>query len=573
MPQATPFSRLARIPRTYRNIQRLRQIVGVIARYGFGNIVSKIQIGGIRERIQRYYASRKYERDIIALRTEERIRLAFEELGPTFIKFGQILATRPDLIPMDLVNELRRLQDRVPPFAWSEAKREVESELGASIESVFAEFEQEPIAAASIAQVHRARLLDGRRVAVKVRRPGLDRTIRNDLDILGGLAELIEEKIPEARQYSLVAIVREFRKSILREIDFQQEAFHMHKFARNFDGDETVHVPTVITEHSTGKILTMEYIDGAKVNDLEALDSAGLDRKVIAEQGVQFIIKQVFEHGFFHADPHPGNIFILKGNIICMVDYGMMGSVDQERLNDLLSLLMAILMKDVDRIIKLFFKLELVDESVDLRELRVDSQELLDRYYEVPIEEIDIGGFIASIFEVGMKYRVRVPADLLLMGKALATMEGIAETLFPDLDPVTVVRPFAIKQYIKRMTDPHYLTKDLFGTIEEYSLLAQSFPRELRQIMVKLNRGELSLPIHPSDLDRALLAHNRTSNRRVLALLTSAVALGSCVLIASGAGPLIAGLPFTTLLGLFGMSIASALGLVIAYYVLRSGGV
>lgn len=567
------LSRLIRIPQTVRNIQRLRQILGVIVKYGFDDLVARMELDSLVEFGRRVVSRKGPDEGMRALRTEERIRLAFEELGPTFIKFGQILATRPDLVPMSLVQELRKLQDRVPPFGADEARKQIEEELGSAIEEVFTEFDETPLAAASIAQVHKAKLADGTVVAVKVRRPQLGQIIATDLDVLAGLAQLFEEKIPESRSFNPVAIVKEFRKSITREVDFRREALSIHKFARNFADDPAVAVPGVHDEHSTEKLLVMDHIDGIKVTDREALAEAGIDCGEIASKGVRFVLEQIFAHGFFHADPHPGNIFILPGNIICMIDYGMMGSVDPERIDDILALLMALLMKDVDRIVKLFFKLQLVDEDADLRELRADSLDLIDRYYEVPLESIDIGRFIGDIFEVGVRHRVRVPADLLLMGKALATIEGIARDLAPDLDPVNAVRPFIIRQYIARLTDPRHLTKDLLDTIEEYMLLARTLPRDIRQILAKVKREELALPIRPLGQDRELRNRNRTVNRAIVAGITGALSVGSSILIASDSGPLVLGLSFSTLLGFAGFAMATILGLILALSILRSDGI
>ncbi|MGH7296257.1 MAG: ABC1 kinase family protein, partial [Polyangiaceae bacterium] len=299
---------ITRLPQTFRNLSRLYAILRVLSRHGFGDVVARLGLERTWEGLKmRLSFGRWGRRQVEHFRTEERIRMAFEELGSTYVKFGQILATRPDLIPMSLIHELRKLQDHVPPFDPAVAKRTIEEEIGAKIDDVFSEFDEKPLAAASIAQVHRAKLKSGDEVVIKVQRPNLRALIDADLDLLHVLAELIEENLPEMRRWQPVAIVEEFDRSIHKEIDFGREAHNIKKFAKNFAGDPTIYAPRVYDDLSTQRVLTMEFLRGVKVNSDEIFKRPEIDRELVARNGIRVTLTQVFVHGFFHADPHPGN--------------------------------------------------------------------------------------------------------------------------------------------------------------------------------------------------------------------------------------------------------------------------
>lgn len=567
------LSTLIRIPQTVRNLARLREIGAVLVKYGWGDLVPRFgpaaTVDRLRRRLGREPAGAPgWE----ALRTEQRIRMAFEELGPTFIKLGQVLATRPDLIPMSLVEELRQLQDRVPPFPAEQARAEIERELGRPIAQLFASFEDAPLAAASIAQVHRATLSDGSAVVVKVRRPGLERIIANDLDILGALASFLEDNAPETRQFSPRAIAEEFRRSIWREIDLSREARNIERFARNFRGDSAVHVPRVHLERSSRTVLTLEYIDGIKASDVAALEAAGIDRGELARRGVEFVVKQIFLHGFFHADPHPGNLFVLRDGRIAPIDMGMMGVLDRDTRDALLELLVGLLMGDAAKIVALFRRLELVDERADLSGLRRDAQELLDAYRELPLEQVDIAVLLGELFEVLARHRVQVPPDLMLTGKALATVEGVARELDPRLDPLQVMRPLVLRWYLERLADPRFLARDAIRAGEETITLLATLPRELTTVVRSLRSGQLKLVAEIGGFEQAERNRARSANRLAMSLMVSALIVGSALLLAAPfGGPFLFGVPLRSSLGVLGLLTAGVGYLMIAWGFLRSG--
>jgi ubiquinone biosynthesis protein len=565
------ISTLFRIPQTVRNLQRLREIAAVLVKYGWGDLVPRLGLVGGIERVRRRLAGVVEDPAAEALTTEQRIRMAFEELGPTFIKLGQVLATRPDLIPMSLVEELRLLQDRVPPFPGEDAKREIERQLGRPVEELFARFDVIPLAAASIAQVHRATLQDGTEVVVKVRRPNLEAQIARDLDVLTSLAGLLEDNVPESRQFSPRAIAEEFRRSIWREIDLTKEARNIDRFARNFRGDRTIHVLRTYPELSGKAVLTLEFIDGIKASDVVALEAAGIERSDLARRGVEFVVKQIFQHGFFHADPHPGNIFVLRDGRIAPIDMGMMGQLDRDLRDALLELLVGVLLGDGGKIVALFRRLELVDESADLGALRRDAQEMIDAYNELPLEEVDIGVFIGELFEVLARHRVLVPPELMLTGKALATVEGVARILDPRLDPMQAMRPLVLRSYLERLADPRFLARDAIRAGEDTVTMLATLPRELTAIATQLRSGHLKIATEVEGYRHAELERARSANRVALSLMVSALLVGSSILLASGGGPTVLGIPANPVLGVLGLLTAGGGYLIVAWGFLRSG--
>lgn len=564
---------LMRWPQRIRNLQRFRQILGVVARYGFGDLITRLDLdthlSWVRRLVGRAFRRHAPEPAVVYI-TEERIRMALEELGPTFIKFGQILATRADLIPMSLVLELRKLQDQVPPFPPEEAVRIIERELGAPLAALFSRFEHEPIAAASIAQVHVAYLPSGEKVVIKVQRPNLQRILAIDLDILRILARLVEERIPESRPYNPTGIVEEFSRSIFQEIDFTREAYHIVRFAENFKGVDFVYVPQLFKSHCSARVLTMEFIEGIRGDDYAAMDRAGLDRKLLAERGTQAILKQVFVDGFFHADPHPGNLFILPENVICLIDYGLMGTVDEERVDELLIFLVSILTGNLDKMVNLFSQMELIDERVNVRAMKSEMKTLLDRYNRLPLGEIDIAVLIQEIFEIIQRYRVTAPPDLFLMAKAVATMEGVGQGLYPAFDPLANMRDFLLQIYLKRLTDPAYLAKRAYRNLDGLFSLVRRLPVDLGSILGKLRKGELAITLREERLDEQLLQRNRRTNRMVVAMLILSLNIGAPILVTQRAGPIVIGLHLTTLLGVIGFGLAGFLTVLVFISILRS---
>ena len=560
---------ITKIPQTARNLNRFRVILQVIVKHGFGDVVSQLGLDSLLHEI-----TFKLRRKTPEIRTEVRFRLAIEELGATFIKLGQILATRPDVIPLATIVELRKLQDDVPAVPSKDILALLEEEFGRPPSEVFASFDESALAAASIGQVHRARLTSGEEVVLKIQRPGLEQLIETDLSIMRWVAELMLERLPELARYDPVGLVNEFERSLLKEIDFLREAQHMKRFARNFAGDERVYVPKVYDDWTTRRVLCEEFIQGKKADSPDITDLPLERRKVIATNGIHCILTQVFVHGFFHADPHPGNIFIVNGDQSCFIDYGMMGILDQDRIDELLSFMIAILTRDAEAIVRLFAKLELIDEETNERAIRLDLLDLLERYGSFELGRLDIGQIIADVFDVLTRYNVRIPADLLLVGKALATIDGVARALYPELDPLEAIRGPLLEIYLERLTDPRRVSRYTKRVLMQTWDLIETLPKDVRLTLRKLRTGEIRHNLSLVELTPVLATFERSINRVFLALIVSGLTIGASNLLASSdvAVPAI-GTPLNVLAGIVFLALSVLYGVVLFIGIIRTGGV
>ena len=557
----------SRINRNIRSIRRYRTVLGILIKYGFGHVVEQLNINYYLELGRRIVTLGSAPKEIERLTQPERLRLAMEELGPTFIKLGQLLSTRSDLIPREYADEFRKLQDRVPSIPFAEVLAQIEREFGSPPDALFAELNPIPLAAASIAQVHRARLPGGEEVAVKIRRPRVEKLVETDLDILMGLALLIEKHVSTGDLYDPVEIVKEFRRTIRREMDFCREAHTIDRFAANFKGDPSVHVPAVFW-HLTGEsVLTMEFIDGIKVTEFDLLRGQGHDLKCIAQRGADCLLKQVLVHGYFHGDPHPGNILILPGDIICMLDYGMVGRLGEDLKFQLVDLLVAILERDVDQVIsQLLYSGELTDE-VNIRHLKRELSEFIDDYYEIPLHEINAGNLLGEFVDILTQFRIKFPADLILLAKALVTMEGIGRQLDPEFNMISHLQPFMGKLLKDRLT-PGSLSRGLVRTVQAYGALAKNLPHDLKELINRINRNKFKIDLEHRGLEKLIADLDKASNRISFSLLISALIVGSSLIMQTNKGPMLLGFP---ILGFLGYSIAGFLGLWLAIAILRSG--
>ncbi len=558
------WRRVLQIPQIYRNLNRFRQIVTITLGHGLGDLAQTAGLVSRWESFRAWLPWTKEREDIRRYGREERIRLALEELGPAFVKLGQVLSTRPDLIPWPLVLELRKLQDKVPPFSGEEARRLVEAELGGPISKFFSSFEEAPLAAASIAQVHRARLLDGQEVVVKVQRPNLEATIAADLDILAALARYLETEIPESRRFNPIGIAREFGRSIRKELNYLREAHNIRTFAEHYADDPEVYVPKVHWDLVTKRVLVMELVQGIKVTDVAALEAKGYDRKHLAGIGMRAVLRQIFEHGFFHGDPHPGNIFILPGPRVCFLDYGAMGRVDSQRRDDVFHLLLAVTKKDIDKVIDLFVRVGVLDDSKDMSTLRREGQEFLDRHVGFALSQVDPGEVLNDLFDIFAQYEIIVPSDLLQMLRTLTTIDGVGRMLYPEFDPYEVIRPFGTKFFLTRLRDPRFLARGAVDAAGEYWKLATHFPAAARRALDRLAKGELAITTHIHEIERYSDEQRRAANRLAVSVLTGSLVLGSAILLNYGAGAL-------HVLGVLGALGATSLSLALLWMVLRSG--
>ncbi|MEW6685206.1 MAG: AarF/UbiB family protein [Candidatus Edwardsbacteria bacterium] len=558
---------LPKLFQQYRNLKRYRQIIKILMNYGFAEILERLNLTYYFEKTKQVFRPPKERKRIIRLSLPQRIRLACEKLGPTFVKLGQIASTRPDLFPPEFIRELQELQDQVAPLEFSVIKSVVEQELESPLENVFSSFEEKSIASASIAQVHQAKTWEGERVVVKVQRPDSEEIITTDLAILLDLTSLLERRLPQSRLYQPRRIVEEFTKTMEREIDFLNEGRNIERFARNFAGDSNIYIPKVYWNLSTSKVLTLEKIEGIKISEIEKLKEAGLDPKIIAARGAEAILKQIFIHGFFHADPHPGNIFVLEDNVLALLDYGMIGRIDPELMDLLAGLFVAVMKKDISNLVKIFLKIGIVREEINEREFRAEVREMLERYYAVPLNKIEIRKTAEEIMSLARHYAVRLPADLVLLGKALSTTQGLVLLLNPEFNFVETAEPF-LRELMKRQFSLTRLIKDFSKEFEALVSLIKILPEELEKIIKRLAAGQLKIEFEHKDLRELIEVVNRASNRLAFALIIAGLIVASSLIMQLNKGPLILGFP---ILGVFGFILAGILGLWLIFSILRSG--
>ena len=428
------------------DFKRLEEILGILTKYEFIDILKKT---GLRRGFSRLIRSKGLLEELNAT-DPEKILLVFEELGTTFIKFGQILSTRPDIVGNDIANELTKLQDSVPPAPFELIKNEIENELRSPLNELFIEFDETPVASASIAQVHKAKLKDGTIVAVKIQRPNIIEQIKKDIGIMRYLGGLLERRISNFKYYNISGVIDEFERAIVKELDFELEARSMEKFGLNFEDNSKIYVPKNYSNYSTIKILTMEFVEGVKITEI--LDSNVMaDGKTLAKIGAECYFKQIFKYGFFHGDPHPGNLLVKNNNIICFIDFGIMGHLDMDFVNNLAELFVFLFKYDISGIINQLLYMEIIDENIDLESLKYDLIDLLDEYYGAEIN--NLGGFINefSTPDLMQKYKIKLPKDFIMLGKVLSMLEDIGLGLDPNFNLITVTEPLIKKLLSKRL--------------------------------------------------------------------------------------------------------------------------
>lgn len=554
------------IGRTYRHLNRYRQILTIFVKYGFGNIIDRLDIEQYLEVGLRMIAIKRPRR-IEKLTTAERTRLLLEELGPAFVKLGQLLSTRSDLFSADLIEELSRLQDDVPSFPFSQARAIIASELDGPVEELFAFIDQTPIASASIAQVHRAGLKTGPTVAVKIQRPSIQHTIETDLEIMFHLAMLMERHIDEIALFRPVKIIEEFTRVIEKELDFGIEAANMDRFAKQFKDNPTVHIPTVVHSLSTEHVLTMEYIEGIKISETKDLDAADLDRREIILRGADFLLTQVFVHGFFHADPHPGNIFVLPDNVVCLVDYGMVGSVDQQTREIFVELLVSAALWDSARAADLLIELTEWEEKPDLGNLKKDVADFMGFHLYKPLKEIRIGKLLRDVLKITARHHLRFPPEVFLMLKAFSVVEGVGLRLDPDFDMLGHAVPFVARVKRERFS-PRRITDDLLTVSADLFRFLRQFPREILDISQLIHQQKLCFKLEFHGLDRMLAVHDQISNRISLAIIIASMIMGSSLILVSDIPPLFYGV---SVLGMIGFLAAAIMGIWLLVAIMKKG--
>ncbi len=555
---------------TYKNINRIRHIVNVFLKHGFGQVIEQVNLQRfipLRNRIKYFARRQKEERHTIP----SRLRMSFSELGPSFIKFAQMLSTRPDLITSEYADEFKKLQDKVPPFPVDIARRTIESEFDISIDDVFLGFENTPLAAASIAQVHSATLQSGEQVIVKVQRPDIKETIETDLAILSTIARLMIRYIPESKLFDPEGIVEEFARTVRKELDFVTEAKNAGRFKRNFEGNEFIHIPQVFPDFLSQKVLVMERIEGVRIDDLKGIEESGADRRDLAKRGVDAYFKMIFEDAFFHADPHPGNIFVMPDGRIGLMDFGIVGSLQPEIVDNIARAFLAVLNKKFDKLVDLYIELGLVNEEVDIdafkKELRSDLFYLLEPLYDMSISEVNFPKYLEAMTHLVIKHGLKVPTELLLMNRTILIVDNIGRQLDPNFNLMSAAEPYAAKLVKKRLS-PERIINKAGDNITEIADLLVDTPKQMNRLMRKALRDEMQLKIDPIGMDKLITDIDRSSNRLAFSIVVAAIIVGSSMLVQSNIGGTIFGL---STVGAIGFLVAFLLGLRLLLSILRSG--
>jgi ubiquinone biosynthesis protein len=548
-----------------RDLPRLHEIASVMIRYGWGDLVRMLGISGVLERAGRILHWQS-SNEISQLEASVRVRRALEELGPTFVKLGQLLATRVDMFPPHWIAEFEKLHSHVPAVSYDILHPYLVAALKGEPADVFAEFDPVPLAAASIAQVHRATLKDGTPVVVKIRRPGIEGVIRADLRILEHAAKLLESEIPDSRRYDPVQIVSQFRRSLNRELDLAKEARNIDQFARNFADDPLVKVPRVYWEFTNDRVNVQEQIIGTAGVSSDKLHASGLDPKLLAARGADAVLRMVLEHGYFHADPHPGNVLFLPGNRIGLIDFGMVGMLTNARRNQIVDLLHALTRKDEQALMQVL--LDWSGETVSNEDhLAYDVAELLQSYDDLQLKDVKIGALLNDITAVMRGNDLVLPADLTLLFKTLITLEGLGQQLDPEFHMIDHLTPFVERIIQQRYTPQALLARGRKSVRETLEVLAD-VPRDLRHLLRDVRRGRVKIDLDLKRLDHFGNQLDSASNRLTMGILTASLVVGSSIIMTVEGGPKLFGLPF---FGLLGFVLAFLNSLWIIFSIWRSG--
>jgi ubiquinone biosynthesis protein len=547
-----------------RHLGRYREIAQVMIKYGFGDLVSRI---GLLRQLSLPRSTLRRTSQLVP-DTPTRVRLGLQELGPTFVKLGQILSTRPDLLPPPFINELEKLQDTVPPADWLLIRPRLEEELGRPLEEVFASIEPQPLAAASLAQVHAARLLDGTEVVIKIQRPDIERIIEIDLEILFDLANLVQAHTPLGELYDLPAITEHFAFTLRTELDYRREAAHAERFRRNFAEEPYLYIPRIYADYTTHRMLVIERIHGVKIDDLEGLRAAGYDPRQVAMKAARIIAKEVLEDGFFHADPHPGNFVVMEGEVIGAMDFGMVGWLEPRDRLELIALYTAIVRVDADGIVEHLTRMGMADLSVDRDGLRRDIARLLREYEGLPLRDIRLKRLLEELMPIAFRYRLSLPSDLWLLTKTLVVMEGVGSKLDPDFDIFAVSGP-VVKRLSGEMLMPRTWGPEALKVTDSWANLLMLMPEVGTGVLRRLRRGELPLALEHKGLDQALNRIDRIAGRLSLSIVVAGLTIGLAMVIPTLGLTQHDGLLFYLMIAAFVVAVLLGIGLLIS--ILRAG--
>ncbi|MDP2163382.1 MAG: AarF/UbiB family protein [Hydrogenophaga sp.] len=524
-----------------RDMGRLNQILGVLIRHGFGDSVRRL---GLTERLERAGHALKWDHatDLARLEPPVQLRLAIEELGPTFVKLGQILAGRADLFGPEYIAEFEKLHSHVPAVPLDSLRTQLREDLGGEPEDVFARFDPEPLAAASIAQVHRAQLKDGTEVVVKIRRPGITDTIEADLRLLGRIAAVAEAELPSLKPYRPQHLVRELARSLKRELDLASECRSAERIAANLAPLTWIVIPKVHWQHTTERVNVQDFVDGVAGNDLAGIDLNGFDRKLLAQRGSQAVLKMIVQDGFFHADPHPGNVFYLEGNRIAFIDFGMVGRLSQRRREELLNLLLGLIERSPQTVADVLLDWTGDEHGVNLALLETEIEVFVDQYHGTPLAQLNLGQMLADVTTILREHHLGLPSDMALLIKAFITLEGMGRRLDPEFHMTTEALP-QLRQVVRARYQPKVVAARAWQTLRRTLAVAEQLPHDVSRLLRNARRGRVHVGIELAHLKRVGDQIDRAANRLTMALVIAALIIGSSIVMTVKGGPTLFGLP------------------------------
>ena len=545
------------LKKTYAHTRRLQEIVSILIKYELTDYIKILRLDKSVKMFQQLAA----RQTVIANKKHTRwelIRMAIEELGPTFIKFGQLLSNRTDLVPPELITELVKLQDFVPPFPEEKVRKVLRKELKKPLDTLFLDFQTAPVASASIAQVHRAVLPTGQEVAVKIQRPGIERQIDIDLEILAALAKRIEKYIPDTRYLDPSGLVEEFRIQLKIELNFKRELLHIQKFENIFRGKTNkIRVPETYADYCTRRVLTMDFIEGTKVSTLKEQKAMSYDAKLIAQRIADLMMEQMFIHGFFHADPHPGNILIQENNVVCFLDFGMMGRVRPKEKEALTFMLLGMVNRDAEKVTKALLQITRRTVQIDLEELEVRVYDLLEEYIDLSLDDFDIGAMFMDLVTLLRNYGLIIPSNLLLLIKAIIAVEGIGLYLYPKFNLIRLFKPFS-RRLIMEQFQPKRVVNELYELGLSYKALAEDFPKDMREILRQTRKGQLKMSFRIIGMESVRRTIDRVGYRLIYGLVLAALLVSSSLVIQADIPPRFREI---SIIGLAGFAVAGLLGI------------
>ena len=562
------FFKRGKISRGYHNLIRYKQIIAVLVRHGFHDFVENsnlLKSFNLKKKLLgSHYAPPKSKTATTS--HWQRVRLVLEELGPTFIKLGQFLSNRPDIVPSELCEELEKLLDAVPPFSGTRATMMLEKELKKPVDDVFKKFEKESFSAASVSQVHAGVLKNGKKVAVKIQRPDIRKVIDSDIEIMYHIAKMVKKHVEGADVIDPIEIVDEFKDGICNELDFENEALNIEKFYSQLKDQEDIKIPRVYKEYSTKTILCMEYIEGIKFSDIDPKNTK-IDLDLITDKVADLVFLQIFEKGYFHADPHAANLLVNKKNQICFIDFGLMGLLPPKHKNALCDIIYGLVSHDPERITKAILKLS-YNKEIKSRYLLEDQVfKIIEKYAYLPLEDINIGHFLRDLLQAIVANKLKIPPDIYLLLKALISVEGTVRKLKPKFDMIAHLEPF-IKKLIYETTGPAAFFKEIYNTGIEYSKLLRELPGEARELFDQIKNKTLKMQFEHKGLEPILKKQDQITNRLAFSIITASMLIGSSLIIHARIPPLIYGI---SAIGLITFSFSVLMGGLLLLYIVKHG--